>query len=104
MPYILGGRNQISFLPASIEDYVPSTDSVRAYDAFVNQLDIHSLGMELNPDHALVLKLQQETESIRVSQWSDLLLNQALLAEGEKLENPAAFVKSLNALVLDLAG
>lgn len=60
--------------------------------------------LELNPEHALVLKLKQESQDARLSQWADLLLNQALLAEGEQLENPAAFVKSLNQLVIDLAG
>lgn len=59
--------------------------------------------LELNPEHALVLKLKHETQEARMTQWADLLLNQALLAEGEQLENPAAFVKSLNALVMDLA-
>jgi molecular chaperone HtpG len=58
--------------------------------------------LELNPEHAIVLKLKQSDET-RMTQWADLLLNQALLAEGEQLENPAAFVKSLNALVIELA-
>ncbi|OGT32709.1 MAG: molecular chaperone HtpG [Gammaproteobacteria bacterium RIFCSPHIGHO2_02_FULL_39_13] len=58
--------------------------------------------LELNPEHAIVLKIQSESDDARLSRWSDLLLNQALLAEGEQLENPAAFVKSLNELVLEL--
>lgn len=60
--------------------------------------------LELNPEHAIVLKIKQENDDDRLTRWSDLLLNQALLAEGEQLENPAAFVKSLNQLVLELAG
>ena len=59
--------------------------------------------LELNPEHALVQKLRGESNDARVSQWADLLLNQSLLAEGEQLENPAAFVKSLNQLVLELS-
>lgn len=59
--------------------------------------------LELNPDHAIVLKIQAENDDSRMGRWADLLLNQALLAEGEQLENPAAFVKSLNQLVLELA-
>ena len=60
--------------------------------------------LELNPEHAIVLRIKAENDDDRVIRWSDLLLNQALLAEGEQLENPAAFVKSLNQLVLELAG
>lgn len=56
--------------------------------------------LELNPEHAIVLKMKAETDDARVTRWADLLLNQALLAEGEQLENPAAFVKSLNELLL----
>ncbi|MCX7125783.1 MAG: molecular chaperone HtpG, partial [Gammaproteobacteria bacterium] len=59
--------------------------------------------LELNPDHAIVLKIKAESDDARVLLWSDLLLNQALLAEGEQLANPAAFVKSLNQLVLELS-
>ena len=58
--------------------------------------------LELNPEHAIVQKIKLENNDERVNRWSDLLLNQALLAEGEQLENPAAFVKSLNQLVLEL--
>src|SRR3989338_8384048 len=60
--------------------------------------------LELNPEHAIIVKLKSEETDTRAAQWADLLLNQALLAEGEQLENPAAFVKSLNKLVMELAG
>lgn len=60
--------------------------------------------LELNPEHAIMQKIQHENDEARFARWSDLLLNQALLAEGEQLENPAAFVKSLNQLVMELAG
>ncbi|MCX7121340.1 MAG: molecular chaperone HtpG [Gammaproteobacteria bacterium] len=59
--------------------------------------------LELNPDHAIVLKVKAENDEGRLTRWSDLLLNQALLAEGEQLTNPAAFVKSLNQLVMELS-
>ena len=58
--------------------------------------------LELNPMHALVLKLKEATEIEKQTRWADLLLNQALLAEGEQLENPADFVKSLNTLIQQL--
>lgn len=48
MAYRNGERNQMTLLPPSIEDYVGEDDPVRAYDAFVEALDLKDLGMELN--------------------------------------------------------
>ena len=59
--------------------------------------------LELNPKHPLVLRVQSETDDARVGRWADLLLGQSLLAEGEALENPAQYVKDMNALLLDLS-
>ena len=42
-------KNQMVFLPPSIEDYVSIDDPVRAYDAFVEALDLTKLGIEVNP-------------------------------------------------------
>lgn len=54
--------------------------------------------LEINPDHALVKRLT--AESADLSDWTHLLFDQALLAEGGSLEDPAAFVKRTNALLL----
>lgn len=54
--------------------------------------------LELNPAHPLVQRLQSETE--RLGEWASLLLDQAILAEGGQLEDPAGFVKRVNALLL----
>jgi transposase len=48
MPYITGERKQTLILPASIEDYIRPDDPVRAYDAFVDQLDFQALGIFLD--------------------------------------------------------
>ena len=42
-------KNQMVFLPPSIEDYVSIDDPVRAYDAFVEALDLTKMGIEVNP-------------------------------------------------------
>jgi hypothetical protein len=39
MPYIVGARDQNQLFPASIEEYIGPEDPVRAYDAFVEQVD-----------------------------------------------------------------
>ncbi|VVE21537.1 heat shock protein 90 [Pandoraea aquatica] len=54
--------------------------------------------LEINPEHALIKRLT--AESADLSDWTQLLFEQALLAEGGNLEDPAAFVKRTNALLL----
>lgn len=49
MAYRYGNRHQMALLPASIEDYVGEDDPVRAYDAFVEALDLNELGIDINP-------------------------------------------------------
>ena len=57
---------------------------------------------ELNPDHQLVKHLNDEQGEDKFSQWSHVLLDQALLAERGTLKDPAGFVSRLNKLMLDL--
>ncbi len=58
--------------------------------------------LEINPDHPVVQRLKYEEG--RFDDWSAVLFDQALLAEGGQLEDPAAFVKRVNALMLELGG
>jgi molecular chaperone HtpG len=58
---------------------------------------------ELNPEHQLVKHLNVEQDEDKFAQWSDVLLDQALLAERGSLKDPAAFVAKLNKLMLDLS-
>ncbi|MEE9910369.1 MAG: IS1182 family transposase [Deltaproteobacteria bacterium] len=50
MAYRCGDRHQMSLMPASIEEYVSADNPVRAYDAFVEALNFHELGIAINPD------------------------------------------------------
>ena len=59
--------------------------------------------LELNPHHPLVARLQGETDTGRFGDLTHLLFEQAMLAEGGQLEDPASFVKRLNALLLAMA-
>jgi molecular chaperone HtpG len=54
--------------------------------------------LEINPHHPMVQRLKTEVENFE--DWSHLLFGQALLAEGGQLEDPAAFVRRLNELLL----
>jgi molecular chaperone HtpG len=60
--------------------------------------------LEVNPRHPLVQRLKEEIGKERFADWTSILFEQALLAEGGSLEDPGAFVKRLNQLMLDLAG
>jgi len=58
---------------------------------------------ELNPEHQLVKHLNDEQDEEKFAQWSEVLLDQALLAERGSLKDPAGFVSRLNKLMLDLS-
>ena len=55
--------------------------------------------LELNPTHKLVKRLEAETEEAKFSDLAHLVFDQALLAEGGQLNDPAAFVKRMNSLL-----
>jgi molecular chaperone HtpG len=59
--------------------------------------------LEINPDHALVRRLDREQDDKRLADWADVLYGQSVLTLGARIEEPAAFVERLNALLLTLA-
>lgn len=58
--------------------------------------------IELNPTHPLVVKLDQEPDEDRFADLAKVLFDQASLAEGGHLTDPAAYVTRLNKLLLEL--
>ncbi|RQW24204.1 molecular chaperone HtpG [Rhodobacteraceae bacterium CH30] len=59
--------------------------------------------LEVNPEHMLVKRLASESDDARAADLAHVLFDQALLAEGGKLEDPASFVKRINRLMLELS-
>lgn len=57
--------------------------------------------LEINPNHPAVQRLKYE--EARFDDWATLLFEQAQLAEGGQLDDPASFVKRMNDLMLALA-
>ena len=49
MAYRYANRKQLQLLPPSIEEYITPDDPVRAYDAFIEALDLEELGFSLDP-------------------------------------------------------
>ena len=58
--------------------------------------------LEINPAHPMVQRLNEE--KARFADWGNLLFDQALLAEGGQLEDPAGFVRRMNELMIEMAG
>jgi len=57
--------------------------------------------LEINPKHPVVLRLKYEDK--KFDDWAAVLFDQALLAEGGQLDDPATFVKRVNDLMLAMS-
>ena len=55
--------------------------------------------LEINPEHALVKRIQSVTDD-SFGEWANLLFEQAMLADGAQLPDPTAFVRRVNQLLL----
>lgn len=62
--------------------------------------------LEINPEHTVIKNMKAALESNvakeKLESWSKLLYSQALIAEGTPVDNPADFVKNLNALLSEV--
>jgi molecular chaperone HtpG len=58
--------------------------------------------LEINPNHPAVMRLKYEDKQF--DDWAVVLFDQALLAEGGTLDDPATFVKRINQLMLAMSG
>ena len=55
--------------------------------------------LEINPDHALIKRIESSGDD-EIADWASVLLDQALLSEGVAIADPAAFVKKMNSLFI----
>jgi molecular chaperone HtpG len=60
--------------------------------------------LEINPRHPVVVRLKGDREQGRFDDWAAVLFDQALLAEGGQLDDPATFVRRINQLILEIGG
>jgi len=58
---------------------------------------------EINPSHPLIEKLDKEADEDRFNDLASILFDQASLAEGGQLDDPASYIHKLNKLLLDLS-
>ena len=55
--------------------------------------------LEINPDHELIQRLAKMRSKDKISDFSSILFDQAVLAEGALPDDPAGFVRKMNALL-----
>lgn len=85
-----------------IDEHDLSSQMERILKAAGQKVPEHKPILELNPDHFIVNRLRAEETSERFEDWSNLLLDQAILSEGGQLNDPASFVKRFNAILAEL--
>lgn len=59
---------------------------------------------EINPEHPLISRMDQEADEDRFGELARVIFDQANLAAGGQLEDPATYVQRLNKLLLEMAG
>ena len=96
---------RLSTSPACLvsEEHEISRHMERILDAAGQKIDSTRPILEINPEHPMVARLAEETDSDRRQDWAHLIFDQAMLSEGGKLENPAVFVRRMNELIVALA-
>lgn len=82
------------------EEHDLSGNLARMLKAAGQKAPVSQPTLEINPQHPVVLRLKSEEK--RFDDWAAVLFDQALLAEGGQLDDPAAFVKRINQLMLEM--
>ena len=75
----------------------------RIMEAAGQEMPVTKPILEINPHHPLVTKLDSEADEDRFNSIARLLFDQAKLASGDSLDDPATFVSELNKLLLELS-
>jgi molecular chaperone HtpG len=86
------------------DEHGMSTNLERMLKAAGQKVPTSKPVLEINPAHPVVERLQEESDNARFADWSHILFDQATLAEGGQLDDPAAFVRRLNELMLLMSG
>ncbi|MEN8180450.1 MAG: molecular chaperone HtpG [Pseudomonadota bacterium] len=86
-----------------VEDYDMSANLARVLKSVGQDAPESKPIMEINMTHPLVERLESEGDGERFGDLTKVLFDQAQLAEGGQLDDPAAFVRRLNTLMLNLS-
>ncbi len=87
-----------------VEDHDMSANLARVLKSVGQDAPATAPIIEINLEHPLVERLENEDDEARFGDLTQVLFDQAQLAEGGQLDDPAAFVRRLNGLMLNLSG
>ncbi|MGQ4276170.1 molecular chaperone HtpG [Pseudidiomarina sp. E22-M8] len=96
--------HRLTSSPACIvtDDNDMSTQMAKLMEAAGQKVPETKYIFELNPEHTLVQRVIAIEDESKFAEWSQLLLDQATLAERGSLKDPAQFVTRLNRLMMEL--
>ena len=84
-----------------VEDYDMSLHMQRLFKAAGQHAPAAKPILEINPEHALLQRLQAvDGDDAKAGDYAELLFEQAMLAEGGQLDDPAAFIARMNRLLV----
>ncbi|MCB1853204.1 MAG: molecular chaperone HtpG, partial [Gammaproteobacteria bacterium] len=86
-----------------VEDYDMSANLQRVLKQLGQTTPETKPILEVNPDHPLVVKMDQGSDEDVFAELAKILFDQATLSEGGQLDDPAAFVHRLNKLIMSLS-
>jgi len=84
------------------DEHDPGMNLARILKAAGQNAPVSKPILEINPGHPAVLRLKYEDKHF--DDWAAVLFDQALLAEGGTLDDPATFVKRINQLMMAMSG
>lgn len=84
-----------------VDEHDMGANLARLLKAAGQQVPTSAPILEINPEHPVVSRLKGE--DAKFDDWAAVLFDQALLAEGGTLDDPATFVKRMNQLMLDMS-
>ncbi len=82
-----------------VDEYDMDPSLLRLLKASGQKLPTMKPILEINPHHPIILKVSNETEEQKFSDWAYVLFDQSTLTLGEQLDDPVAFVNRLNGLL-----
>lgn len=93
--------NRLTDSPACVvaDDQDMGLEMQRILQAAGQQVPMSKPVFEINPEHVLIKRLHDIQDDNLFGQWVTMLFDQAVLAEGGQLDNPADFVNRVNKLL-----
>lgn len=94
--------NRLTDSPACIiaDEQDMGLEMQRILQAAGQQVPVSKPIFEINPEHALIKRLHDIQDDTQFELWVTMLFEQAVLAEGGQLDNPADFVNRVNKLLV----